>query len=74
MDALPDFVALAAAYGHKGMKIEKPSDVEPALREAFKDKKHLVFLDFITDQTENVWPMVKAGRGLTEMLFGSEDL
>jgi acetolactate synthase-1/2/3 large subunit len=74
MDALPDFVALAEAYGHKGMKIERPSDVEPALREAFHDKKHLVFLDFITDQTENVWPMVKAGRGLTEMLFGSEDL
>jgi acetolactate synthase-1/2/3 large subunit len=74
MDALPDFVALAKAYGHVGVKIERPADVEPALREAFADKDHLVFMDFITDQTENVWPMVKSGRGLTEMLFGSEDL
>jgi acetolactate synthase-1/2/3 large subunit len=75
MDALPDFVKLAESYGHVGMRIEKPADVEPALREAFtKLKDRLVFLDFITDQTENVWPMVKAGRGLTEMLLGSEDL
>lgn len=74
MDSLPDFVKLVEAYGHVGMRIEKPSDVEGALREAFKLKDRLVFMDFITDQTENVWPMVKAGRGLTEMLLGSEDL
>jgi acetolactate synthase-1/2/3 large subunit len=75
MDALPDFVRLAESYGHVGMRIESPSDVEPALKEAFgKYKDRLVFLDFITDQKENVWPMVKAGRGLTEMLLGSEDL
>jgi acetolactate synthase I/II/III large subunit len=75
MDALPDFVKLAEAYGHVGMRIERPADVEPALREAFtKHKDRLVFMDFITDQTENVWPMVKAGKGLTEMLLGSEDL
>jgi len=75
MDALPDFVKLAEAYGHIGMRIDRPADVEPALREAFgKYKDRLVFLDFITDQTENVWPMVKAGKGLTEMLLGSEDL
>jgi acetolactate synthase-1/2/3 large subunit len=75
MDALPDFVRLAESYGHVGMKIDKPADVEPALREAFgRLKDRLVFMDFITDQTENVWPMVKAGRGLTEMLLGSEDL
>ncbi|HEU0204903.1 MAG TPA: acetolactate synthase 3 catalytic subunit [Burkholderiaceae bacterium] len=75
MDALPDFVKLAEAYGHVGMRIERPADVEPALREAFgKYKDRLVFMDFITDQTENVWPMVKAGKGLTEMLLGSEDL
>ncbi len=75
VDALPDFVKLAEAYGHVGMLIEKPADVEPALREAFgKYKDRLVFMDFITDQTENVWPMVKAGKGLTEMLLGSEDL
>jgi len=75
IDALPDFVKLAEAYGHVGMVIDKPADVEPALREAFgKYKDRLVFMDFITDQTENVWPMVKAGKGLTEMLLGSEDL
>ena len=75
VDALPDFVKLAESYGHVGMQIHKPADVEPALREAFgKYKDRLVFLDFITDQTENVWPMVKAGKGLTEMLLGSEDL
>jgi acetolactate synthase-1/2/3 large subunit len=75
MDALPDFVRLAESYGHVGMRIDRPADVEPALREAFTTlKDRLVFLDFITDQTENVWPMVKAGKGLTEMLLGSEDL
>jgi len=75
VDALPDFVKLVESYGHVGVRIESPGDVEPALREAFgKYKDRLVFLDFITDQTENVWPMVKAGRGLTEMLLGAEDL
>ncbi|MEO7728138.1 MAG: acetolactate synthase 3 catalytic subunit [Burkholderiales bacterium] len=74
MDALPDFVKLAEAYGHVGMQIHKPADVEPALKEALKLKDRLVFMDFITDQTENVWPMVKAGKGLSEMLLGSEDL
>jgi acetolactate synthase I/II/III large subunit len=74
MDALPDFEALVRAYGHVAMRIEKPSDVEGALREAFAQKDRLVFMDFITDQSENVWPMVKAGKGLTEMLLGSEEL
>ncbi len=75
VDALPDFVKLAEAYGHVGIRIEKPSDIEPALRDAFgKYKDRLVFMDFITDKTENVWPMVQGGKGLTEMLLGSEDL
>jgi len=75
MDSLPDFVKLAESYGHVGMKIEKPEDIEPALRSAFTEHKdRLVFMDFITDQTENVWPMVPAGKGLSEMLLGSEDL
>ncbi len=75
VDALPDFVKLVESYGHVGMRIDKPADVEPAIREAFgKYKDRLVFMDFVTDQTENVWPMVKAGKGLTEMLLGSEDL
>ena len=74
MDALPNFVKLAEAYGHVGMLIERPQDVEPALREARKLKDRTVFMDFRTDPTENVWPMVKAGKGITEMLLGSEDL
>ncbi|NKI92593.1 acetolactate synthase 3 catalytic subunit [Rhizobacter sp. SG703] len=74
MDALPNFVKLAEAYGHVGLLVEKPSDVEPALREAIKLKDRTVFLDVRTDPTENVWPMVQAGKGISEMLLGSEDL
>ena len=72
--SLPDFVKLAESYGHVGMKIEKPEDVEPALRKAFTEHKNdLVFMDFITDPTANVFPMVAAGKGLTEMIL-AEDL
>ena len=74
MDALPNFVKLAEAYGHVGMLIERHEDVEPALREARKLKDRTVFLDIRTDPTENVFPMVQAGKGITEMLLGSEDL
>jgi len=74
MDALPNFVKLAEAYGHVGMLIERPQDVEGALREARKLKDRTVFMDFRTDPTENVFPMVKAGKGITEMLLGAEDL
>lgn len=74
MDSLPDFTKLVEAYGHVGMKIENPADVDGALQEAFAMKDKLVFMNFITDQDEKVWPMVKAGKGLTEMLLGSEDL
>ncbi len=74
MDALPNFVKLAEAYGHVGMLIEKPGDVEGALREARKLKDRTVFMDFRTDPTENVFPMVQAGKGINEMLLGSEDL
>ncbi len=73
MDALPDFVKLAEAYGHVGMRVEKPGDVEGALREAFALKDRLVFLDIITDQTENVFPMVPGGKGISELIL-SEDL
>lgn len=69
MEALPDFVKLAESYGHVGMRIEKASDVEGALREAFALKDRLVFMDFQTDPTENVYPMVPAGAGLNEMIL-----
>ena len=74
MDALPNFVKLAEAFGHVGMLIEHAKDVEPALREARKLKDRTVFMDFRTDPTENVFPMVQSGKGITEMLLGSEDL
>ena len=67
MDALPDFIKLAESYGHVGMLIDKPGDVEGALKEALKLKDRLVFLDFITDQSENVYPMIAAGKGQHEM-------
>ena len=68
-DAIPDFVKLAEAYGHVGMKIEKTSDVEDALKEALAMKDRLVFMDFITIKEENVHPMIPAGAGLNEMIL-----
>jgi len=73
MDSLPDFVKLAESYGHVGMRIEKPEDVEGALKEAFDMKSRFVFMDFITDQKENVFPMIPNGKGLSEMIL-AEDL
>ncbi|MEY4717885.1 MAG: hypothetical protein RL563_503 [Pseudomonadota bacterium] len=67
MDTIPEFVKLAEAYGHVGMRIEKPADVRPALQEAFAMKDRTVFLDFITDRTENVYPMIEAGKGHHDM-------
>jgi len=72
MEALPDFVKLAESYGHIGMRIEKPADVEGALREAIAMKDRLVFLDFITDQTENVYPMIAAGKAHNQMHLSPE--
>jgi acetolactate synthase-1/2/3 large subunit len=67
VDALPDFVQLAESFGHVGIRVEKPGDVEAALREAFKQKDRLVFMDFVTDPTENVYPMIAQGKGHHEM-------
>jgi len=72
MDALPDFVKVTEGYGHRGVLIEKPADVEPALRDAFSRKSELVFLDFLTDQAENVYPMIPGGKGITEMILSEE--
>ncbi|MHB8915172.1 MAG: biosynthetic-type acetolactate synthase large subunit [Thiobacillus sp.] len=74
MESLPDFVKLAEAYGHVGMRIDKPEDVEGALKEAFSPalKDRLVFMDFQTDQKENVFPMVEGGKGLSEMILAEE--
>lgn len=73
MDSLPDFVKLAESYGHVGMHIEKSADVEGALKDAFAMKDRFVFMNFITDQKENVFPMVPNGKGLSEIIL-AEDL
>ena len=67
MDTIPDFVTLAEAYGHVGIRVEKPEDVRPALEKAFAMKDRTVFIDFITDRTENVYPMIESGKGHQEM-------
>ena len=72
MDALPDFVKVTEGYGHRGVLIEKPADVEGALKDAFARKNELVFLDFLTDQAENVYPMIPGGKGITEMILSEE--
>jgi acetolactate synthase-1/2/3 large subunit len=68
-DALPDFVGLTQSYGHTGIQIDKPADVRAALEEALGRKDELVFLDCLTDKTENVYPMIPAGAGLNEMIL-----
>ncbi|WP_298135778.1 biosynthetic-type acetolactate synthase large subunit [Acidiferrobacter sp.] len=72
LEALPDFVKLAESYGHAGVRIDKPHDVEAALKEALGQRDRLVFLDFITDQTENVYPMIAAGAGHHEMHLATD--
>ena len=72
MEALPDFVKMAESYGHVGIKIEKSGDVENALKEALSMKDKTVIMDFITDQTENVYPMIASGKGHHEMHLSSE--
>lgn len=67
MDTIPDFVKLAEAYGHVGMHIDKPEEVRPALEQAFAMKDRTVFLDIITDRTENVFPMIEAGKAHNDM-------
>ncbi len=72
MDALPDFVKMAESYNHVGMRIEKTSDVEAAIKEALALKDRTVLMDFVTDQTENVYPMIAAGKGHHEMHLSSD--
>jgi acetolactate synthase-1/2/3 large subunit len=67
LDSLPDFVGLAQSFGHVGMRIDKPADLEDAMREAFAMKDRLVFMDVVVDPSENVYPMIEAGKGHHEM-------
>ncbi len=73
MDALPDFVKLAESYGHMGIKVEKEVDLMPALVEAFKRKDRTVFVDILTDPSENVFPMIPSGAGHHEMLLSGHN-
>ena len=66
-EQLPDFVNLAESFGHSGIRVDAPGDVEPAIKEDFSQKDRLIFLDFITDQSENVYPMIASGAGHNEM-------
>ena len=70
MDSLPDFVKLAESYGHVGLRAEKPEDVEGMMKEGLAMKDKFVFMDFVTDQEENVYPMMAAGRPHNEMHLG----
>jgi acetolactate synthase-1/2/3 large subunit len=72
VDALPDFVKLTESFGHVGMRVEQPGDLEGAMREAFAMKDRLVFLDIVVDPAENVYPMIEAGKGHHEMHLSPE--
>jgi len=72
VDALPDFVKLTESFGHVGMRIERPADLEGAMREAFGLKDRFVFLDVLVDPKENVYPMIAAGKGHHEMHLSPE--
>jgi len=75
MDSLPDFAALARAYGHVGIRVDRPADLQPALERAFNEHANeLVFLDVRIDPRENVYPMIQGGKGLTEMILSADDL
>ncbi|MGY0398807.1 MAG: biosynthetic-type acetolactate synthase large subunit [Ostreibacterium sp.] len=73
MEALPNFIKLAESYGHVGIEIDKPGDVEGALKEAIAMKDRTVFLDFITDENESVFPMIPSGAAHDEMLLYGRD-
>ena len=73
LNSLPDFVKVVEAYGHVGMQVERPEDVEPALRKAFTEHKNdCVFINVVTDQKANVFPMIAAGKGLSEMILAED--
>lgn len=75
MDSLPDFAALARAYGHVGIRVDRSADLQPALERAFDEHANeLVFLDVLVDPRENVYPMIQGGKGLTEMILSADGL
>ena len=71
-DSLPDFAKLAESFGHVGMKVEKPEELESVMKKCFKTKNKLVFLDIVVDQDEHVYPMLEAGMALDAMWLDKE--
>ena len=72
-DSLPDFVKLAESFGHVGLKVEKFSELNSAMEEAFSLKDRLVFLDVLIDPDEHVYPMLEAGGAMSEMRISKKD-
>lgn len=73
LDSLPDFVKLAEAYGHVGIRIEKPSDLDGGLREALALKDRLVFLDVLVEPKEHVYPMQVPNGSMCDMLLSKTE-
>lgn len=69
MDSLPDFVKLAESYGHVGIQIDHPEELEKKLAQAFAIKDKLVFVDIKVDETEHVYPMQVRGGAMNEMIL-----
>ena len=69
MNSLPDFVKLAESYGHVGIKIATPDELESKLQEAFSIKNKLVFVDINVDESEHVYPMQIRGGAMNEMIL-----
>ena len=69
MNSLPDFVKLAESYGHVGIQISTPDELESKLQEAFSIKNKLVFVDINVDETEHVYPMQVRGGAMNEMIL-----
>lgn len=67
MDSVPDFAAIAEAYGHVGIRISNPSELESGLKKALEMKDRLVFVDINVDETEHVYPMQIKGEGMDKM-------
>jgi acetolactate synthase-1/2/3 large subunit len=73
LDVVPDFVKVAEAYGAAGLRATKPEEVEPVIKKALKIKNRPVFMDFVVDWKEKVFPMVPAGASIDEMIFDDEE-
>ena len=72
-DSLPDFVALAEAYGHVGMKVTRYEDLEEKMRECFALKDRTVFMDICVDKSEHVYPMQIPGGAMGDLFLNKSE-